>query len=346
MRLEIDPHGDTLITFQDANTLFGADLKTAPEKQFLVSRKHLMLASRRASKVLEGSLKEATPEEDGLFHWNFEPIFDAKAFEIVMKIIHGQTRDVPVTVNVCMLSQITAIVDDLECQNSVWFFAKGWLSQIKGQIPRGMSEDLMRWILISFVFEESEIFKTVTGIAIGNSTDIMLTLDLPIRSKILEDMSTRRKSIFSNLIYRLHNLESQLLEQSLGCNQGCRAMMLGTFSQGLKLNSLLPLPLPPYYTLRVTSILLQLRKIKGPDYYCPQEDCTSQTYSGAWKLESRPLPRQKPAAFGLFGSPKNEEKVPSSLVRHNCRLEDHLKGILDTVDVEIKGLELSNYLST
>lgn len=159
--------------------------EAAPEKRYLVSKKHLMLASCRASKVLGGSFKEATPEEDGRFHWNIEPIFDPRAFQIVMQIIHGQTRDVPVTVDVGLLAQITTIVDDLECQNSVWFFAKGWLSQIRGKVPYGMCEDLMRWILISFVFEESALFKTVTGTALRYSTNIMHTFQLPIRSKIL-----------------------------------------------------------------------------------------------------------------------------------------------------------------
>lgn len=154
-------------------------------KQFLVSKKHLMLASRRASKVLGGSFKEATPKEDGLFHWNIEPIFDLKAFEIVMQIIHGKTRHVPEKVDVDLLAQIAAVVDDLECQDSVWFFAKRWLSQMKGPVVQRLSEDLIRWILISFVFEDAGIFKAATNTAIRYSTNIMPTLGLPLRSKIL-----------------------------------------------------------------------------------------------------------------------------------------------------------------
>lgn len=162
------------------------DKEVVREKRYLVSKKHLMLASCRATKVLGGSFKEAIPEEDGRFHWNFEPIFDQKAFQIVMQIIHGQTRDVPVTVDVGLLAQITAIVDDLECHNSVWFFAKKWLDHLKqAQFLYGMSEDLMRWVLISFVFEESEIFKSVTSIAIRYGIHIIPTFGLPIRSKIL-----------------------------------------------------------------------------------------------------------------------------------------------------------------
>lgn len=144
-----------------------------------------MLASRRAGKVLGGSFKEATPEKDGFLHWNFEPIFGSKAFEIVMNIIHGQTRHVPEIVSVDLLAQIAAIVDDLECQDSIWFFAKRWLSQIESPHFQEMSKDLMRWILISFVFEESEIFNQITNGAIRYSTDKMPTFGLPIGSRIL-----------------------------------------------------------------------------------------------------------------------------------------------------------------
>lgn len=121
--------------------------------------------------------------------------------------------------------------------------------------------------------------------------------------------------------------------------------MLGTFSQGMKLNSFLPLPPSPYYALSINSTLHQLKEIKGVDYYCPKEDCTSQLNSGTWKLENRPLSRQKPTVFNQSGK-KNKEEVPSGLVRDGCRLDYHLEGILDTTDFEIEGLELSDYLST
>jgi hypothetical protein len=141
-----------------------------------------MLASRRA---LGEAFKEATTEEDGRFHWSIESNFDPEAFGIVMKIIHGQTRDLPVKINISLLAQITDVVDDMECQDAVWFFAKRWLDQVKDEIPYVICEDLMRWILISFVFEETEIFRLTTRIAIQNSLDAMPTFNLPIRPKIL-----------------------------------------------------------------------------------------------------------------------------------------------------------------
>ncbi|EHK48748.1 hypothetical protein TRIATDRAFT_214995, partial [Trichoderma atroviride IMI 206040] len=249
-------------------------------KQFLVSKKHLMLSSRRAGKVLEGSFKESTREKDGLFHWNFEPMFDSMAFEIVMHIIHGHTRQIPEKASVDLLAQIAAIVDDLECQDSIWFFAKRWLSQMKCPDFHETSEDLMRWILISFVFEESEIFKQITNDAIRYSTDKTPTFGLPIRPRILENIGERRQFILAHLFAHLQKLQSQLLEQSLGCNQGCRAMMYGTLTQGMKSNSWLPLPLSPYTSLSISSALQKLKAVQGVDYYCPLRYSTNLNGDG------------------------------------------------------------------
>ncbi|KAL6831879.1 hypothetical protein V8C40DRAFT_237388 [Trichoderma camerunense] len=350
MYLEVDPRGDTLIILQNPNnhpsppsdTEKEAASESQSRNQFLVSKKHLMLASPRAGKVLEGSFKEATPGEDGLFRWEFEPIFDPKAFEIVMKIIHGQTRYVPRKIDLALLSQITAIVDDLECHHALWFFAKGWLDQIRDPIPFRICEDLMRWLLVSFVFEEPERFKRATATAIRHSTYAMPTFGLPIRPKVLEDISMTRGNIFSNLFGLLYRLECQLLGQSIGCNKGCRAMMLGTLSQELKSNSLSPYPPKPYISLNIDSTLKKLRAIESLDYYCAEPETSSQKMkmTGLWILDAKPSTRRYPAYLGQ----RKVEEVPSRLTRHECRLEDHLSEIIDTTASQVEGLELAKYL--
>ncbi|KAL5092171.1 hypothetical protein Trisim1_012432 [Trichoderma cf. simile WF8] len=345
MYLEVDPRGDTLITLQDPNPSSPSDTakEAASDIQFLVSKKHLVLASPRAGKVLEGSFKEATPGEDGLFHWKFEPIFDTKAFETVMKIIHGQTRGISSKISLPLLAQITAIVDDLECHNAVWFFAKGWISQIKNQIPWEICEDLMRWILISYVFEQSKLFTQVTATAIRYSTDVIPDFNLPIRPKVLEGIRVKRENIFQNLVGLLHGLEDQLLGQSIGCNQGCRAMMLGTLSQGLRSSSLLPFPSSPYISLSISSTLQKLRATESLDYYCTSQESTSQKETLTWTLQMDSLTRRRLISSGQCNE-ETIQKAPLELVRDNCRLEHHLNILLNTTNSEIQGLELAKYL--
>lgn len=40
-----------------------------------------------------------------------------------MKIIHGKTREVPNSITVEMLAEVSAVVDDLGCHDAVSFFA-------------------------------------------------------------------------------------------------------------------------------------------------------------------------------------------------------------------------------
>ncbi|KAL7954985.1 hypothetical protein V8C34DRAFT_316813 [Trichoderma compactum] len=291
MYLEVDPRGDTLIILQYPNnhpsSPSDAEDEAASEdqsqNQFLVSKKHLMLASPRAG----------------------------KAFEIVMKIFHGRTRYIPRKIDLALLSQITAIVDDLEYNT-------------KGPIPSEICEDLMRWMLVSFVFEEPELFKKVTTTAIRCSTDVIPTFNLPIRPKALGNL--KGGNIFSNLFTLLYDLECRLLGESIGCNEGCRAMLLGTLSQGLRSSSLSPFPSSPYISLSISSTLPKVKAIES----------LGQT-SGAWTLYNRPLPR------GDWYR-RSDEPVPSRLGRHKCRLEDHLNGLINTTNSEIEGLELAKYL--
>jgi hypothetical protein len=93
--------------------------------------------------------------------------------------------------------------------------------------------------------------------------------------------------------------------------------------------------------IRISSTFHTLRTIEGLNYYCATQDSTDDTKSGEWMIQSRPLPRQKQTLWDQT----IEESVPVKLVRHKCRLEDYLGGILNITSAEIKGLELAQYLS-
>ncbi|KAK7219189.1 hypothetical protein V2G26_007192 [Clonostachys chloroleuca] len=168
-REELDSRGDTLIILPakrnpQVSSAQARKLETVGlchGYHFLCSKKHLTSASPRADKMFSSGFKEAIPEDDdGLFHWTFEPIFDPDAFKIVMKIIHGKTRDIARTVTVTQLAQISAIVDDLECYEALWFFAKGWLFNLRSIAALLNGEDIARLILIAFVFDEPALFES------------------------------------------------------------------------------------------------------------------------------------------------------------------------------------------
>ncbi|POR36969.1 Uncharacterized protein TPAR_02850 [Tolypocladium paradoxum] len=147
--------------------------------------KHLMLASARARAMFRGGYKESELAADGFRHWKFEPLFCPSAFEIVLNILHGQTQKIPDEVTLGTMAEISAVVDDLQCYNAVCFFANTWIEKLRTSLPNEICADLSRWILISSVFDEPELFRDTTWTALLHSTEPIATAGLPICPKLI-----------------------------------------------------------------------------------------------------------------------------------------------------------------
>ncbi|KAF4458771.1 hypothetical protein FALBO_14481 [Fusarium albosuccineum] len=315
-RIDIDPLGDTLVILQkqdsenddpsSAQVDDSSDSLASPaELHLLCSKKHLTSASVRAHKMFAGGFRESIPDEmDGLYHWKFEPIFDAKAFEMVMKIIHGKTRDTPRTVNAELLAGIAAVVDDLQCHDTLWFFAKGWLTNLKFDAPVGICKELAQLILISYVFEDPALFQTSTKTAITCSLGSVPTFGLPIPPKILSTppaapslgqvltrpghIEAQRQHTLENLMAGLYDLQRKILYNELGCSSGCRAMLLGALIQEMAADSLYPTrPSRPFSSLSVQSTIASLRKYQSRKYYSSQQEGDPEKHSGEWEMEQQ-----------------------------------------------------------
>lgn len=155
-----------------------------PELQFKVSSKHMALASPRFKKMLVGPYKEATlPCPDSCRQVIIEE-FDSEALKIVLNIIHGKNSKVPRSLSLEMVAKVSEWVDDLECYEQVEVFGDIWIHQLEKPLPEESGRDLILWILISFVFRQSGLFKSATRTAILHNTGPFMTLELPIRPTI------------------------------------------------------------------------------------------------------------------------------------------------------------------
>jgi len=148
--------------------------KQPSEKHFICSRKHITFASRRAA-------RELTEDK-----WTLDKDFDLEPLTIVLKIIHGKTRNIPETVTLNLLADIASIVDYLECHDAVTFFGRNWLSRYSTINLRCFRDKtLAQLIHTSFVFENASLFGNVTRIAIKSSSQVVPTYDLPIQADVL-----------------------------------------------------------------------------------------------------------------------------------------------------------------
>jgi hypothetical protein len=157
-----------------------------PEKLCLkVSSKHLCFTAPRFKKMMAGTWMEATTTyPDGLRHVDIEG-FDAKAFEMVMHIIHGVNGKVPRRVTLDQLAKVAVIVDDLECHEAVEIFVVLWMQALESPTDLPYGRDLVLWIFVSSVFRLKNIFKSVSGTAIAYSKGPIQKLGLPLRDKVI-----------------------------------------------------------------------------------------------------------------------------------------------------------------
>ncbi|KAH7171419.1 hypothetical protein EDB81DRAFT_778430 [Dactylonectria macrodidyma] len=369
----IDPQGDTLIVLPHATEPDDADISPKTEddpldtdghdpkehapclKQdadathFKVSKKHLALASPRAQAMFAGGFQESIPKEDGFCHWNFEPIFDPEAFEIIMNIIHGKSRSLPLKIEFEMLACIATVVDDLQCHEAVWFVAKKWLNDIRKRIPSVICKDLASWILISYVFDEPKIFTASTQSAILRSDGPMPTFDLPIRPHIIDEIDRYRQEDLESLINHVHDLISRLCRKEIGCDYGCRSIMLGALLQGLSSGMMYsPRPSKPFLGLSVHSTLETLRSIESPDYFCADESHNrpreSWQYSEDRYSDGPSTFKTRKPGSTIEGNNK-VSGIPRQLVYHSCSLKELLEPEVNNISRQGVGLSLEEYIN-
>ena len=150
------------------------DPKQPSEKHFICSKKHITFASRRAT-------RELTEDK-----WTLDKDFPLEPLTIVLKIIHGKTRDIPETVTLNLLADIASIVDYLECHDALTFFGRNWLSRYSTiDLLCFMDKTLAQLIHISFVFENASLFENVTRVAIKSSSQVVPTYNLPMQADVL-----------------------------------------------------------------------------------------------------------------------------------------------------------------
>ncbi|CAG9949086.1 unnamed protein product [Clonostachys rosea f. rosea IK726] len=285
-----------------------------------VSKKHLMLASRRAQKLFLGPWKETESQgTDGLHHWLFEPFFTPEAFEIVLNIIHGHTKMVPTKIGLATLADIAAVVDDLQCEDAVWFIVKSWIRLLEKRLPESICENLVRWILISSVFDEPSIFEHCTQVAIRFTCKQLDTTGLPIRPSIIDGMEAQRIALLDGMVAHLEDQRDRLIRGTLGCHFNCRSSYLGALIQGMHSTGILPIldvdspkvdpSKAPHRGLSVQSAMATISGIQFPEVYTRSE-------------------------FFVSGHPE----------LHTCHLKKSLELHLEAVGKGIRGLNLDEFV--
>ncbi|KAK1990843.1 hypothetical protein LX36DRAFT_620201 [Colletotrichum falcatum] len=213
-----------------------------PEIKFLLSSRHLILASRYFNTKLNGAWKEATPDPtDRRYHLEASD-WDPDALLVLMNVIHGRTRSVPRSIDCEMLAKIAVLVDYYDCHEVVEVFASMWVDALKNQLPSECGRDLVLWLLISYVFQQDDAFAQITKTAVVKGQGPMPTTNLPIPSIVLDLIDWRRQDAVQFILNALNDLRESFLNHPHDDVQSC--VSLGALDKAMYREKLLGLREP------------------------------------------------------------------------------------------------------
>lgn len=201
----MDPSGDVLLTLSDPNAPFAiwedSGIKQTdkslseseparpiePEVTFLLSSRHLSLASPVLKTMLSGGWAEGVKaDSDSLYHLTAES-WDTEAFAMVMNIIHGRWSLVPSTVSLETLAKIAAVVDYYDIREPLQLISSLWMKDfMTSSIPRSFCREVLLWTLVSWVFKQRTFFGQATKVAIlRGKHELDIPRDIPIPPSII-----------------------------------------------------------------------------------------------------------------------------------------------------------------
>ncbi|KAF4865391.1 hypothetical protein CGCSCA2_v001596 [Colletotrichum siamense] len=212
-----------------------------PPCRFLLSSRHLMLASSIFNKKLSGPWKESLKDPVERVRHIETTEWDVDALLILFQIIHGKHSHVPRFVDLEMLAKIATLVDYYDCHEAVQLYGDMWIDGIKNDLPTQCNRELVLWILVSWVFSKENIFNQVTRTAILESKGPVPTLELPIPQFLIDTIETQRIQLIRPVAAQLQNLLDSLRNGTVGCNYECSAILLGHLTKQMYSHDLLEL---------------------------------------------------------------------------------------------------------
>ncbi|KAI1941983.1 hypothetical protein LOZ66_001464 [Ophidiomyces ophidiicola] len=211
-----------------------------------VSSRHMTLASSVFRAMLQQQFAESnTLSLTGRVDIAL-PDDDPDALLILLNIIHGRVRKVPLRVDLSTLTQLAILVDKYDVHEAVELFSTFWFDNLKSTIPSHFTNDVPAWICICWVFNRPEEFSIVTRLALRQGKQAIPLGELPIPSAVVEAIDLRRQETLSRLMDTLYNHIDDYTHNE-HCSFECDALMLGSLIKRLRTLKIFPhRPDPPY----------------------------------------------------------------------------------------------------
>ncbi|KAF7895317.1 hypothetical protein EAF00_007131 [Botryotinia globosa] len=263
--------------------------------RMLVSSKHMSVASPVFKAMLQASsgieLKKTSKVELSLRDE------DSKAWNILLDIIHGRFRSVPLNINLPMFTQIALLCDKYQMHEVAYAFTPTWKMSAGHDSVSG--EDIPRWIFIAWTFNMKDVLEEITkGLTLnytGNGIQKLFSMtNLPIPQIIVDELENSRQHAIAELVDVLDYTIQRYQDNSSKCSirtrcsgdresyrKQCDAMILGMLLKGTLEQGIHPLPTKPYREWSFSTLEKKIKCIRPtslcaamsliPDVHCDQD---------------------------------------------------------------------------
>ncbi|TGO16213.1 hypothetical protein BTUL_0031g00800 [Botrytis tulipae] len=241
--------------------------------RMLVSSKHMSVASPVFKAMLQTSSQEGIElKKTGKVELSLRDE-DSKAWNILLNIIHGRFRSVPLDINLFMFTQIALLCDKYQMHEVAYAFIPTWKMSAGHDSVSG--EDIPRWIFIAWTFNMKDVLEEITkGLALnytGNGIQKLFSMTrLPIPQIIMDELESSKCSIVTRCGGDRESYRKQ-----------CDAMILGMLLKGTIEQGIHPLPTKPYREWSFSTFEKKIKYIKPtslcaavsliPDVHCDQD---------------------------------------------------------------------------
>ncbi|KAI8633743.1 hypothetical protein F5Y19DRAFT_489195 [Xylariaceae sp. FL1651] len=265
--------------------------------------------------MMDGPWRESSEiHEDGLRHCVIKD-FDARAFCLVLAIIHGKNREVPRTIDFPTLVEVAVVVDYIEF------------------VP-----ERLLWICVAGVFREEEIFESCTRVAITQSLAPIPTWELPILTRVNDKIDQRRQQHLDEILSAVYTHLDHLREEDT-CSIDCNAMLLGTLTKCLYAGYLLPSLTAPYGELSVSGAVKTVNGLTVPNWVSKVKLEHGESTRSATPDEVSQITRTR---VHMSDSSWHYGEV-MELLEHKCGFEQLISEV-NGLESKIKGLRLESDL--
>ncbi|KAJ0162450.1 hypothetical protein CTA2_4530 [Colletotrichum tanaceti] len=246
-----------------------------PKIKYLVSSRHLSLASNYFQAKFKGPWMEAsTKHADGRYHVDASD-WDSRALLTLMQAMHGRHRAIPRQVTLEMLAKMAVLVDYYDCLEVIEIFSSMWIESLKNKLLNGLptqyGRDMVLWLLISHVFQQDDVFSQMTKIAVTQSKEPVLTMELPIPSIVTDLIEWQRQDAIEFIVKTLQDLLGTLRKGLSGCDFECSSILLGALTKNMDEHKLLdPAPKEPYTGHSIVGMESLVNGFRCPQWRCSQ----------------------------------------------------------------------------